>query len=71
MNPASLFKIKSAWERFTQAHPKFPAFLQAASQGMIEPDSIIEVTITSKDGRKISTNIKVTEQDMELFRELK
>ena len=31
MNPAAIFKIKSAWEKFAGNHPKFPMFLQAAA----------------------------------------
>lgn len=71
VNPASVFKIKKAWETFTANHPKFPAFIQAASQGMIVEDSIIDVTITAPDGRKISTNVKITQSDLELFETLK
>lgn len=71
LNPMALMKLKKSWETFVANHPKFPAFMQAASQGMIGEDSIIEVSITSPDGRKISTNIKVTQSDMELFEGLK
>ncbi len=71
LNPMALMKLKKSWETFTANHPKFPAFMQAASQGMIGEDSIIEVSITSPDGRKISTNIKVTQSDMELFEGIK
>ena len=71
MNPSSILKMKNAWERFCRNHPKFPAFLQAASSGMITEQSIIEVTITAADGRKISTNVRLTADDMELFDELK
>lgn len=71
MNPASIFKIKGAWEKFVANHPKFPAFMQAASQGMVEEGTIIDVTITAPDGRHISTNVKLTESDMELFKSLK
>lgn len=71
MNPASVFKIKKAWETFTANHPKFPAFIQAASQGMIQEGSIIDVTITAPDGRRISTNVKITQSDLELFESLK
>lgn len=71
LNPMALMKLKKSWETFAANHPKFPAFMQAASQGMIGEDSIIEVSITSPDGRKISTNIKVTQSDMELFEGLK
>ncbi len=71
INPASLFKIKGAWERFASNHPKFPAFMQAASSGMISEGAIIDVTITAADGRKIGTNVKLTQSDMELFEQLK
>lgn len=71
MNPASLFKIKGLWEKFTASHPKFPAFIQAASNGMMSEGTIIDVMITAPDGRKISTNVKLKEEDLELFRQLK
>lgn len=68
MNPASMFKIKGAWQKFVANHPKFPAFMQAASQGMISEGTIIDISITASDGRKITTNVKLTETDMELFK---
>ena len=46
VNPASIFKIKSAWEKFASNHPKFPMFLQAAMASGIKEDYIIEVKIT-------------------------
>ncbi len=71
VNPASILKLKSAWDRFTQNHPKFPAFMNAAGQGMIEDGSIIEISIEHPDGRKINTNVKVCSSDLELFEEIK
>lgn len=69
INPASIFKMKGAWEKFTSNHPRVPAFMQAASQGMLSEGSIIDLTVTAPDGRKIQTNVRLTESDMELFRE--
>jgi hypothetical protein len=70
MNPAALFKIKSAWDKFTANHPKFPMFLQAASQSGIKEGYIIELKITTTEGKDICTNVKLTESDMELFQTL-
>lgn len=70
MNPAALFKIKGMWERFTQNHPKFPMFLQAVGNNAITEGSIIEVKVVKTDGESITTNIRVTADDMELFHEL-
>lgn len=67
MNPAMLFKIKGAWEKFVQNHQKFPLFLRAASTSGIREGYIIEVKITDTDGKAICTNVKLTESDMELI----
>lgn len=70
INPAMLLKIKGAWETFAANHPKFPMFLKAASQNAIEEGSIIEISITTKDGRKMDTNLLIKKEDMELFHNL-
>ena len=67
INPAMMFKIKGAWDRFVQNHPKFPMFLRAASATGIKEGYIIEVKITDADGKAICTNVKLTESDMELI----
>ena len=66
-----LLKMKGLWDQFTQRHPKFPAFLKAMSQGAITEGSVLEITVTTADGRKISSNLKVTREDMELVEEVK
>lgn len=70
MNPAKLFKMKGAWDKFTQNHPKFPLFVSAVRSSGIEEGTLIEVNITSPEGKTISTNIKVSQSDKELFSEL-
>ena len=52
MNPAMLFKIKSAWDKFVNNHPKFPMFLRAASATGIKEGYIIEVKITDTGERR-------------------
>ncbi|MBQ6876237.1 MAG: hypothetical protein IJN46_08410 [Lachnospiraceae bacterium] len=71
MNPASLFKMKGLWDKFTANHPKFPKFLQAAQQRGIQEGTILAMSITTPSGEKIETNLRVTAEDMELFKELK
>ena len=60
-NPGMMFKIKGAWERFIQNHPKFPMFLRAAAATGIKEGYIIEVKITDTEGKNICTNVKLTE----------
>lgn len=70
INPAKLFKIKSAWDQFVRNHPKFPMFMDAVKNTGIEAGTIIDITITTPEGRNLSTNIKVTPSDKELLEEL-
>lgn len=67
LNPAMLFKIKGAWEKFVSNHPKFPMFLRAASATGIKEGYIIEVKITDTEGKTICTNVKLTDSDMDLI----
>lgn len=71
MNPAMLLKLKGAWDKFANNHPKFPMFIKAASQQAIEEGSMIEIAITTKDGKKIDTNLVIKAEDMELLESLK
>ena len=71
LNPVELMKLKKGWDTFVSNHPKFPAFMQAAAQGMIVEDSVVEVTITDPEGKAITTNLKITQSDLEMFESLK
>lgn len=70
MNPMKLLQLKSAWERFKSNHPKFPHFLTAAYQQSIREGTVIEFNVTTPEGEKLSSNIRLKADDIELFREL-
>lgn len=70
-NPAMILQMKNSWETFKSNHPKFPKFMEAVSRTGITEGTIIEVTIKSPDGQDMSTNIKVTQSDLQLFETLK
>ena len=68
MNPAKIFQLKASWDGFAAAHPKFPLFLRAVSDGnVMQEGTIAEITITTADGRKYETNLKLTANDLQLF----
>lgn len=69
MNLGNLMQLKNSWATFTQNHPKFPQFLQAASTAVKE-DTLIEIKITTAEGKVIETNLKVKASDIELFKNL-
>ena len=70
LNPMKLLQIKNAWDRFTAGHPKFPLFLKAIQKQGITEGTILELKVTAPDGRELCSNLKLTQEDMELFREL-
>ncbi len=69
-NPAKIFKIKSAWEKFTAAHPKFPKFMEAVGQTALEEGTVFKINVITASGATLSSNLKLTESDLELFKEL-
>ncbi len=60
-------KIKSGMDRFRANHPKFPMFLRAVSQDALVEGTIIEINVTTPEGKKYCTNVKLKADDMELF----
>ena len=69
MNLGNLMQLKNSWATFAQNHPKFPKFLQAASTAVKE-DTLIEIKITTAEGKVIETNLKVKASDIELVKNL-
>ena len=52
-------KIKSGMDRFRANHPKFPLFLRAVSQDALVEGSIIEINVTTPEGKNYCTNVKL------------
>lgn len=71
INPSNFFQMKMMWDKFTANHPKFPKFLQAVAQSHVGEGTVIEVKIIKPDGDTVASNLKLTEDDMEMFRQLK
>ncbi len=70
MNPMALMKIKGLFDKFQSNHPKVPMFFKAASQAVGE-GSIIEINVTTAEGKNLCTNMKVTKEDLELIEQIK
>ena len=69
MNPMAIMKIKGLITKFCDNHPKLFPFFKAAGKE-IKVDTIIEVSITTAEGKNLCTNLKVRPEDVELVREL-
>lgn len=70
INFQALLQMKTLWQRFTDNHPKFSAFLRAA-QPEIREGSILTVSVKNPEGKVIETNLKVTASDIELIETFK
>ena len=58
-------------EQFRMNHPKFPMFLNAVSREALIEGSIIEITVTTPEGKNYCSNIKLKQEDLELVECLK
>lgn len=67
VNPKMLMQIKSLFEQFRKNHPKVPMFFSAASNA-IDEGSVIEISLTTSEGKNLCTNMRVTEDDLEMIK---
>lgn len=70
MNPMSIMKIKSSLECFQANHPRVAMFFRDIGP-QIQEGAVIEVTVTTAEGKELCTNMRVTADDMELIKQLK
>lgn len=68
---AMMQRIKPLLEKFQTEHPKFIQFFGVIQHKAIQKDSVLELTVTSPDGNTYTTNIRLTDNDMELMGILK
>lgn len=71
INPAAMMKMKKNMAEFTEHHPRFVQFLDVVRNEAIEEGTIIEINVTKKDGKTLSSNMRITEEDLALLNELK
>lgn len=71
MNPAKLLTLKKEYTAFSQRHPKFMQFIITLIQNGVGVGSVIDVTVTMPDGRNWTSNMKVTEEDVEFIKGFK
>ncbi len=70
MNPKMIFQLKTLFERLRNNHPKVMKFFSAVGQS-IDEGSVIEITMTTSEGKTICTNLRVTADDLEAVETLR
>ena len=71
MNPAAMMKIMGAMNTFKGNHPKFMAFLNYVLSSGFPEGTVIEITVTKPGQEPVTSNMKVTQSDLDLFESLK
>lgn len=71
INPMKILQYKNDCEQFLDRHPKLPRFFEAVSEEALDVGTVIEVSVTTDDGRNYVSNIRLTDLDVELIRNMK
>ena len=66
-----MMRALAAWETFKKNHPKFPEFMKALNRAGVREGTVIDVSVTTPEGKKIETNLKVQETDLEFLKYLR
>jgi hypothetical protein len=70
MNPINAVKYLSLVNRFKANHPKLPQFIRAAGS-IADEGTVVEMTVTTSEGKKIVANIKLNSEDLAIIREFR
>ncbi len=63
-----LQKFKNGLDRFYSNHPKLSPFIKTVSNNALTEGTIIEINVTTPDGKNYCSNIKLKEDDIELMK---
>ena len=65
MNPMDIMQLGGRLQTFSNQHPKFGAFLREAGTDAMREGSILEMKVTSPEGKEYVTNLRLTAEDVE------
>ena len=71
VNPMDVMKLGERYKIFQSQHPRVPAFVGDVAKNGIMEGSVIEVKVTTPEGREFITNLRVTREDLESVEILK
>ena len=69
-NFGAIMQLQQAWKTFTDNHPKFPLFMNAA-RGTLREGTVVDFKITTPEGRVLESNLKLTASDLEMLEMLR
>lgn len=70
MNPAMIIKLMNAKRQFEQRHPRVLSFVEHELMTEIPEGTILEVSVTKPGRSAVTTNMRVTAEDLQLLKDL-
>ena len=71
MNPMLLMQLQQRFGLFSQEHPKVLPFFRAIGDNAMQEGTIIDIKVTTPDGKTLESNIKFTANDIETAKMMK
>jgi hypothetical protein len=71
MNPADMMRLMGEFSRFQKAHPKVVAFFTQYIAGGLSEESVIEISVQKPGEEKVTCNMKVLPEDVQMAKTLK
>ena len=68
MNFEILMKLRQRIDLFNSDHPKIGNFLRTLKSNAITEGTVIEVKVTTPDGKEYESNMRLTANDVETIR---
>ncbi len=67
INPMQIVKLKTMLNDFRKRHPGVTSFVRKIRKKGVPEGSVLEVKITSPDGEAMTTNFRVTAEDLDFI----
>ena len=67
INPMQIVKLKDKLNGFRKRHPGFYGFIKAIRKKGVPEGSVLDVKITTPEGETMTTNFRVSPEDLEFF----
>ncbi len=68
-NPMKLMKLKDTFRMLNREHPKVLPFLRAVKDQALEEGTVMEISVTKPDGTNLTSNIRLTADDVRAIKE--
>ena len=69
-NPMAIMQLQQKITTLKGDHPRVFPFFAALKENSIRPGTIVDMKVTTPEGKEMQCNIKVTENDIDLFNAL-